>query len=601
MNKKYFFLILLSLITLSALQAQNDNVYYFGADELPDALQFLPAPPKKNTTQFLYDSTQYQWGKAQRLNTHRALRAIEQATVDINQMAAIFSDAFGTTISDECTPAIMKVLRRGVLTARQAASGPKNHYMRQRPFDYFNEPTLILSDENELRTNGSYPSGHTVRALTMALLLTEINPEAQNELLRIAYEWGESRVVAGFHWQSDVDAARYIAAGCYARLHADESFLADMAAARVEFKLLKRYSPDNEMLYSGNIHAPENIMPPPLKKGDKIALISPSYSTSMENVNNTAEILKKWGYVPVIGPNVGKIHVGKYAGTEAERLSDLRWALQNPEIKAIICNRGGYGALHLLDKLSPEEFTVSPKWLIGFSDITLLHGIAFKSHVMSIHSTMSNVLGHSGGQDITSTLLRDILEGKIPRYELPYHPQNIKGKASGVLIGGNLCTFVSQISSESDLSQYHDFILFIEEVEESMHNIDRMLTVLDKRGLMSKCRGVVMGSFSDCLAEFDYESIEAMLHSFVKKYNIPFMCGFPAGHIKVNMPLIMGAPVTMEVRGDGSTLRFDIVGTQQTIRTVEYYKPDTTTVQTPVKHPAKPPKKTPKKKKKRRR
>ena len=136
------------------------------------------------------------------------------------------------------TPAIMNVLKRGVYTMRLAGRVPKKHYMRTRPFVYFNEPTLMPQYEEELKTNGSYPSGHTIRAWAMALLLAEINPDAQDALLKYGYEWGQSRVIAGFHWQSDVEASKAIIAGCFARLHADEAFNADMQKARAEFKKL---------------------------------------------------------------------------------------------------------------------------------------------------------------------------------------------------------------------------------------------------------------------------------------------------------------------------------------------------------------------------
>jgi len=127
-----------------------------------------------------------------------------------------------------------------------------------------------------------------------------------------------------------------------------------------------------------------------LKEGDKVALISPSYFTPMENVEKTADILRGWGLEPVIGPNVGKVVDGKYAGTVAERVSDIRWALSDPDIKAIICNRGGYGTIQLIDQLTLADLKASPKWLVGFSDISTLHGLLTRAGVMSIHGTMSS-------------------------------------------------------------------------------------------------------------------------------------------------------------------------------------------------------------------
>ncbi len=297
--------------------------------------------------------------------------------------------------------------------------------------------------------------------------------------------------------------------------------------------------------------------PPYLKAGDKVALISPAYFTPMENVYNTAEVLRSWGFVPVIGPNVGKTFLGKYAGTVEERLSDLRWALNNPEVKAIICNRGGYGTIHLIDLLTLQELAAHPKWIVGYSDITTLHGLWQNARVMSIHGTMSSSLTN-GGTDPSSTSLRDLLKGKLPRYDLPAHPENITGRAQGILVGGNLCTLSPNIGTQADATTHQDIILFIEEVGESMHNIDRQFNMLILNGVLDHCKGVVLGEFTSCKNEFTYDSVEQMLRQYLAQYHIPVLCGFPGGHGDVNMPLVMGAPVTLDVREDGATLEFNI-------------------------------------------
>ena len=320
-------------------------------------------------------------------------------------------------------------------------------------------------------------------------------------------------------------------------------------------------APDNEVVLSCT-------RPDYLKAGDKVALISPSYFTPMENVEKTADVLRGWGLEPVIGPHVGKIVDGRYAGTVDERVSDIRWALEDPSIKAIICNRGGYGTIQLIDQIQLPELSAHPKWMVGFSDITTLHGLWTRAGVMSIHGTMSSFLA-AGGTDKTSTLMRDILLGKIPRYELPAHAQNIPGKASGILVGGNICTFAPNLGSQADATLGKDLILFIEEVEESMHNIDRQFNILQMNGVLDRCKGVILGEFTDCGTEFTYENVEAMLREYLTKYHIPVLCGFPAGHGDVNLPMVMGAPVTIDVRSDGATLRFDVDGEQQTIRTSE--------------------------------
>lgn len=310
------------------------------------------------------------------------------------------------------------------------------------------------------------------------------------------------------------------------------------------------------------------VKPDYLKEGDRVALISPSYFTPMENVEKTADVLRSWGLEPVVGPNVGKVVDGRYAGTIAERVSDIRWALSDPSIKAIICNRGGYGTIQLIDQLTLQELKASPKWLVGFSDISTLHGLLTRAGVMSVHGTMSSFLAN-GGTDASSTLMRDLLMGRVPRYELQPHPQNITGRATGILVGGNMCTFVPNLGSQADATMGRDLILFMEEVEESMHNIDRQFNILAMNGVLERCKGVILGEFTDCGTEFTYESVEAMLRPYLQKYNIPVLCGFPAGHGDVNLPLVMGAEVTIDVRQDGASVQFNIDGETQVVNTAD--------------------------------
>ena len=309
------------------------------------------------------------------------------------------------------------------------------------------------------------------------------------------------------------------------------------------------------------------IQPPFLQKGDRIALISPSYSTPMENVEAASQILREWGFEPVVGPNVGKEYLGKYAGTPEERLSDLEWALRDPDIKAILCNRGGYGTIQLTTMLPLQDISAHPKWMIGFSDITTLHGMETRAGVMSIHGTMCSLMAKSQGAGYTNTLLRDILNGTIPEYVLPAHPLNRPGHATGTLVGGNLCTFTPILGTDADATLGQDILLFIEEVEEDMSHIDRLINALLLNGVFDRCRGVILGEFTDCKANLDYGSVEEMICSYLKDLGIPVLCGFPAGHGDVNLPLIMGAPATMDVSSTGATLSFGMNTPKDTIST----------------------------------
>ena len=305
-----------------------------------------------------------------------------------------------------------------------------------------------------------------------------------------------------------------------------------------------------------------------LKAGDKIALLSPSYHTPMENVEAAAAVLRGWGFEPVIGPHVGEVYRGKYAGKPKERVSDLEWALKDPSIKAILCNRGGYGTIRLVDLLPQEALSAHPKWLVGYSDITTLLEMETRAGVMSIHGTMGTHLAQTRGLDPSSTLLRDLLMGKVPAYEVPAHPENRPGHATGVLVGGNLCTFTPILGTQADATLGRDIILFIEEVGEDMSHIDRLVNTLILNGVFDRCKGIVLGEFTDCKANLDFESVEEMICSYVPE-GIPVLCGFPTGHDDVNLPLVMGAPVTLDVTTAGASLTFGMAGRQVPVRTEE--------------------------------
>ena len=199
--KRILLLAAAAAMTTLSTQAQTDipldnEAMYFDIDELPNAVNWLPAPPEPNSTQFAYDLTQYMWGKGERMDEERAQQAIDHEVSEIPDMAEQFSKPFGMEISKEKTPYIFHVLTRGVLTIRLCATKPKTTFIRMRPYVRYNEPTLIPKDEDLLRDNGSYPSGHSIRGWAMTLLLCEINPAAQDDLLALGFQWGQSRVIA---------------------------------------------------------------------------------------------------------------------------------------------------------------------------------------------------------------------------------------------------------------------------------------------------------------------------------------------------------------------------------------------------------------------
>ncbi len=237
--RKKLFLLSLGLIVSLAVSAQSkyDDIYYFPESESPDGTHFLPPPPQEGSPLYEYDLKRHEWAKTFR-GTEREARALRETTTNIAKMAALFSGAFGMEITPEKTPAIYHVLERGVVTMRLSATQPKAHYMRKRPFVVFNESTITPEEDEDLGKSGSYPSGHSLRGWGMALILSEINPAAQDTLLRFGYEWGESRVIGNYHWQSDVDASRLLASAALAHLHTNEIFLEDLDKAKREFALL---------------------------------------------------------------------------------------------------------------------------------------------------------------------------------------------------------------------------------------------------------------------------------------------------------------------------------------------------------------------------
>ncbi len=225
------------LILWGGIASAQNNSYYFSVEELPDLVQCLPAPPAKDSPAFQYDKQRYKWGKQQRKNAERAATAKRDAVWTDEALMTEFSVPFGMELSAQKTPAIWNVVVRGYRTVNQMRVAPKAHYQRIRPFVYFKEPTLTGEDD-ALRGEGSYPSGHTMRATAAALILAQINPEAANAIYARAWEAGESRVIAGAHWQSDVDATRVGAAFGVSVLQTSPEFQADLAAAREEFQRL---------------------------------------------------------------------------------------------------------------------------------------------------------------------------------------------------------------------------------------------------------------------------------------------------------------------------------------------------------------------------
>ena len=216
---------------------------YCGVDELPDLIKCLPAPPEPGSTEFARDVARYEWGKEQRRDPERAALARHDAVWSYTTIADAFSKPFGMEISPTTTPKIWKVLEDSLSTSDQMRVAPKAFYHRRRPFTYFNEEPLCPKEDGVWRNEGSYPSGHTLRSMVAALVLAEINPARANEIFVRALQYGENRVIAGAHWQSDVDMTRLAAAMAYSRLQTIPAFRSQMERAKSEFSTLTNGRP----------------------------------------------------------------------------------------------------------------------------------------------------------------------------------------------------------------------------------------------------------------------------------------------------------------------------------------------------------------------
>ena len=305
------------------------------------------------------------------------------------------------------------------------------------------------------------------------------------------------------------------------------------------------------------------VMPPALEAGDKIAIISPASTPGETNPERAAATLRAWGFEPIIGKHALTRH-HTYAGTIEERCSDLRWALNDPDIKAIVCTRGGYGASMLLDPMTHADFARHPKWIVGYSDITALHSAMVCSGVMSIHANMGGALGEKGPTDSINLMLRDVLMGTLPTYNVPSHPLNKPGTARGIVLGGNMAVFTNIGGSrewdflDRNNIRERDIILFFEDVSESMPRVNSMLQQLRLKGVLSQVKGIIVGRFTEYEPRDGWTDMNEMLAETLNRYDIPVCYDFPASHDENwNYPLIEGCPATLEVTPEAVTLKFE--------------------------------------------
>lgn len=300
------------------------------------------------------------------------------------------------------------------------------------------------------------------------------------------------------------------------------------------------------------------VQPPYLKEGDKVALVSPAYWVPQEAILQAAETILSWGLQPVLGPHTNNLNVNAYAGTADERAEDLIWALKDDTIKAIVCSRGGYGTLHLLNRIPVEYYQQHPKWIIGHGDISVLLYAVASAGVVCLHGPMAFQI--AGSQEPATSLTRQILFGTLPQYKIPTNQYNKLGHAEGILVGGNLCSYCSVAGTKYQLPPDQDIILFLEEVEESLHSIDRLFYMLTLQQNFDRVKGIILGTFNSIKYDLQYGSVEQMLIAHLRNYDIPICCGFPIGSNSC-IPLVVGAPCSLDVTPDHATLTYQMEGT----------------------------------------
>lgn len=306
----------------------------------------------------------------------------------------------------------------------------------------------------------------------------------------------------------------------------------------------------------------EFVAPPHLKDGDVIGITAPAGYINHEEISSAVQKMESWGYKIKVGDTIDKRDF-TFGGTDEERAKDLQQMLDDPKIKAIMCARGGYGAVRIIDKLNWEKFKTKPKWIIGFSDATVFHSHLNKNlGVASIHSKMCNSFPDdwSTAEPIQIESIESIqwaLSGKKMSYPITPNAQNRLGTAEGVLIGGNLKTLESLSGTKSDINTAGK-ILFVEDTGEYMYSIDRMFWNLKRTGKLSRLKGLVVGGFKVKVDENSDDfgrTLQDVVLEKIKNYEYPVCFDFPVGHQKNNYALKCGVRHRLEVKQNSTSLK----------------------------------------------
>jgi muramoyltetrapeptide carboxypeptidase len=290
-------------------------------------------------------------------------------------------------------------------------------------------------------------------------------------------------------------------------------------------------------------------IPPYLKKGDTIGLTCPASYMEMTKAQTCIDTLQNWGYEVMVGKTLGSDSNNYFSGTDEERLNELQAMLDDDGIKAILCGRGGYGLGRIIDKIDFKNFKQKPKWIIGFSDITVLHcHLNSRLKIGSLHAPMAAAFNHEGYKNEYVQSLQKALTGKKTKYQCAVDPFNQQGSVTGELVGGNLALLAHLTGTVSDINTINK-ILFIEDTGEYIYNVDRMFYQLKRSGKLENLAGLVIGSFTemkDTIRPFG-KNVYEVIHDIVKEYNYPVCFNFPVGHQPENYALKIGVTYKLDV------------------------------------------------------
>lgn len=296
-------------------------------------------------------------------------------------------------------------------------------------------------------------------------------------------------------------------------------------------------------------------IPPYLKKGDTIGILATARKVDMAPLDAGIKLMEKWGLHVVIGKTIG-LDNDQLAGPDWQRATDLQQMMDNPSIKAIWCAKGGYGTVRLIERLDFTKFKKKPKWFIGFSDATVLHSHINNFDIATLHGMVAISVGRATPEAIES--FRKALFGEKLSYAIPAHKFNKSGKAAGELVGGNLSVLYSIIGSPSE-ADYKGKIIFIEDLDEYLYHIDRMMMNLKRNDYFKNVKGIIIGGMTkmrDNDIPWGHDALE-IIQDITKDYNIPICFNFPAGHIQDNRALVFGKQVTLDVSATGTKITFD--------------------------------------------